>query len=173
MIATRKKNGLISSRLFDYYKEYKGYGPDSEFDRPFEPCDAIIGLFDSTGYDRYALRLMDIDNDGMDEIIGERMYWPSSAHQNFGYNLRALKKGAEYTFCLKTLLVGQDELLHVFPVSYNGKNYFLTLQPFGDSQYIFKLQEIANGTTYMLAVWIVSSEDQVHATIEDYVGNWW
>ena len=55
----------------------------------------------------------------------------------------------------------------------NGKNYFLTLQPFGDSQYIFKLQEIANGTTYMLAVWIVTSEDQVHVTIEEYDGNWW
>jgi hypothetical protein len=115
---------------------------------------------------------MDIDNDSEDEIIGEWMYWPSSAHQIFYYDLRALRSGAEQTFNLGTLLTGQDELLHAFLVSYEGKNYFLTMQPFGDSQYIFKLQEMLNSTPYMLAAWLVTAEDQVHVTAGEYVDEW-
>jgi hypothetical protein len=162
----------LSGKLFDYYSQYKDYGSESVFDRPFEGDDSIKGLFDNTGYGRYALGLMDIDNNGEDDIIGEWMYWPSSAHQSFYYDLRALKSSAEHTFDLGTLLVGQDDLQHAFSILYEGKNYFLTIQPFGDSQYIFKLQEISNGTPYVLAAWLVTAEDQVHVTAGEYVDEW-
>ncbi|MCL1975520.1 MAG: hypothetical protein FWG61_05095 [Firmicutes bacterium] len=162
----------LSGKLFDYYNQYKDYGPESVFDRPFEGDNAVNDLFRSDGYGHYGLGLMDIDNDSEDEIIGEWMYWPSSAHQIFSYDLRALRSGAGHTFNLGTLLTGPDELLHAFLIPYEGKNYFLTMQSFGDSQYIFKLQEISNGTPYVLAAWLVTAEDQVHVNAGEYVDEW-
>lgn len=126
------------------------------------------GLISSVDF--YAL--IDIDNDGTDETVGEWIYLPSSAHQWFMQSLRAQYDGAPHTFDFSRLLCGDDYHQRIFPISYEGKNYFLTMQPFGDSQYIFRLQEISCGTPYVLAAWVATTEDQVIVTTEEYE-NWW
>lgn len=164
----------LSSQLFAYYQQYKEYNMGGAFDRHYMPDAQTEELFRSEGYGDgpYSCGLMDLDNDGMDEIVGEWMFYPSSAHLVYGYDLRALEHGAKHTVRLNTLLVGQDELLCAFPVSYDHKNYFLTMQFFGDSQYLFKLQEIADGKPYMLAAWLATAEDQVHVTAGEFEP-WW
>lgn len=156
----------LASQLFLYYQKYKTYD-GSNYEKFYTPDEQTAKLFEEQENGYFIYRLIDVDNDGIEEIVGEKMYFPSSAHQFYTYNIWALKKGKNNLDHLTTWFVGQEELLQAFPLSYENKNYFLTLQPFGDSQYLFKLQEIADDTSYLLAVWVATLEDQVNLSMDN------
>lgn len=158
----------LSGQLYDYYQLYKNLdGEKSPY--AYTPDEQTTDLFEDVGYGGFNYLFLDVDNDGVEEIVGEQRYYPSSAHLQYIYNLWVLKNNEKNLNNLNTLLVGsENRLLQAYPIFYENKYYFLTLQPFGDSQYIFRLQEIADDKAYLLAAWITTIEDQVHVTIGKY-----
>ena len=158
----------LSNRLYDFYSQYKSYN-STAIQNSIESDEDIKALFHSDALSSaYRYGFMDIDNDGAEEIIGEYKYYPSSAHQVYFYDLRAKIGTYGHTIDLARLLGCNDGLLQAFPIQYEGINYFLSMQPFGDSQYIFKLQEIRNDIPYVIAAWLVATEDQTTVTAMEY-----
>ncbi len=158
----------LSPRLADYVKiykqyEYTGFAPAADLDEAVKERlvkDAWGGLGE--------FGLADVDNDGLEDTLYEYLYLPGSAHLGYGYWLSArLSCGGNIVKLHK--LGGEEDAQRVFVVGHGGKNYLLTMEIFGDSQYIFKLSELTGGVPRTLASWILSMTGRVVVDAGKYI----
>jgi len=175
----------ISEDLETYFERYAQMELTNDgfsVGRTLPPDDDIVELFEDIHYyETYAERAcgkFDLNNDGTDEIIGEIRYWDYGIDQMM-YEIFALASGSDEFAELNPALVpplsdfDYATVLQAFPVAYNGKNYVLSLHPFGDAQYIFRLNELAtdargNYTATVHAAWLTTIDYLTCTTVSEW-----